>query len=413
MCASDSPLDTNPNTNNGNRIFPGKQTPTDDTARNTVEVVATISPAQENITVYFKVFDVDDPSSDEDPVDSNGSDGNDNRGGTGTLSATSAVTDSNGEAKVTFTVGMNPGDNYRVAATLNPEEFDNLTVTSPSPKFLIYPDNNQIDGFIGKTTNMLTVWRKLNLEFDLMKTPTRAQNTWEGNWDDPIVESQTVWIDYYIYEDPAEDWTIMQDYWKGGGAFLFNNEGGNNVYAGVIGSEKNIISENRIKIAKNILNKRTSGLILLGDDDFRSSNDSPFHKIVPNAFRQSIRTNQGTSIQIQRPDIAAVTLIEEAYNEAFIHSHVHEKHTDYYEFDCWTESAYALGPINTTYLTVEDYDDKQDMARSPDFWACTIVVLFQPHGECDNDPSDEGLISGITAPFLNGDTAILFHESIK
>jgi len=83
-------------------------------------------------TIYFKSFDLDDPSTDAAPMDSNGSLGNDNRGGSGTAAqygilsivggsgttnSVSAATDANGIASADLTVTMQPGDNFMVAAS--------------------------------------------------------------------------------------------------------------------------------------------------------------------------------------------------------------------------------------------------------------------------------------------------------
>lgn len=74
-----SALDTNPNAGGGQRIFPDKQSAADTVDRKKVRVKATTQLGS-NKTVYFKAFDVDDPSTDFSPVDINSSAGNDNRG---------------------------------------------------------------------------------------------------------------------------------------------------------------------------------------------------------------------------------------------------------------------------------------------------------------------------------------------
>lgn len=98
-----SALDENPNALGGQRIFPDKQSPTDTVDRKKVRVKATTQLGS-NKTVYFRAFDVDDPSTDFSPVDINSIAGNDNRGApqAGTLAAASAVTDANGIAQVDF-----------------------------------------------------------------------------------------------------------------------------------------------------------------------------------------------------------------------------------------------------------------------------------------------------------------------
>jgi hypothetical protein len=113
-----STVDVNPNAGGGKRIFPDKQTANDATNRKIVRarITTTLGP---NVPVYFRAFDVDDPSTDASPVDANAGAGNDNRGAPqyGTLSAGSALTDANGIAQVEFTVTMQPGDNFLIASS--------------------------------------------------------------------------------------------------------------------------------------------------------------------------------------------------------------------------------------------------------------------------------------------------------
>ena len=80
--------DNNPGTDGvhtpeeGLRIFPDKLTltPADTKDRSLVKVKATVSPSIPNVTVYFGSYDLDDPSANMAPIDTNGSDGNDNNG---------------------------------------------------------------------------------------------------------------------------------------------------------------------------------------------------------------------------------------------------------------------------------------------------------------------------------------------
>ena len=76
------PLDTCPN-NGGKRIFPGKKTLDDDLPerRRKVWVTAKMTRPISGVPVYFKSWDVDEPGTDEQPIDTNGNDsGGDNRG---------------------------------------------------------------------------------------------------------------------------------------------------------------------------------------------------------------------------------------------------------------------------------------------------------------------------------------------
>jgi len=197
--------------NGGKQIFPGKMSPTDVTpaARRQVDLVATVYPPIAGIQVYFKVWDVDDPfdqlhgpnAVDPDPgtaenegiipnvelVD-NDRDGPDNRPTPETpmtfIATTAVSTNLDGEpiseATVTVTVSMQPGNNYRAAATvlngvvngLSPQvdqsDADELSVWEyPVGTFRKY---GNVSGYVVPVvwSPMLTIWRKLHVELDSM-----------------------------------------------------------------------------------------------------------------------------------------------------------------------------------------------------------------------------------------------------
>ena len=164
-----SVLDNNPNIGGGQRIFPCKQTPDDTTPRNQVYVKAKVKPVIPAIMVYFKSFDVDDPSSNSSPIDDEGLE-KDNRGTPqeGSLEYTQQITDEEGIAKVKFTVTMQPGDNFRVIASGNNDFYKRFKVKQDDTTGkLIDGNNNEIP--TNNTTPMLTVWRTLHIEVDSME----------------------------------------------------------------------------------------------------------------------------------------------------------------------------------------------------------------------------------------------------
>jgi len=167
-------LDSNGHFGRGLRLFAEKPTPT---TSPTVTAVARarIRPRLPGQPVYFRSFDVDDPSTDRHviqdplpanrgslPIDPNGRRGNDNQGGAGNAGNLSGATttDDDGRANVTLTVASpaHPGDNYRVAAheqqdDLNRFEADSVTLGRQDAR---------------NVTDMLTVWRRLHVELDSM-----------------------------------------------------------------------------------------------------------------------------------------------------------------------------------------------------------------------------------------------------
>jgi hypothetical protein len=173
-----TPLNVCPK-NGGQRIFPDKVSAADGAAaeRPKADLVARISPVVQGCQVHFKVFDVDDPFDQlracpcppENPncgciadvslIDTTPTSGPDNRGAAGGLSPPSALADANGEVRVTFTVSMQPGDNFRAGASVVESRLNATTQTQA--------DVNAPPQYV-KFTDMLTLWRKLHIEFDTM-----------------------------------------------------------------------------------------------------------------------------------------------------------------------------------------------------------------------------------------------------
>ena len=132
------------------------------------------------VKVYFKAFDVDDPvyNSDNDPngVVDNESSMADNRSGDWGLSGGSATTDANEVASVDFRVSMQPGDNWRVVATVDPNGFSEIVAKQNDGinTGVYFGSGQAVKDNQDKTvkTKPLTTWRKLFLEVDKMGTVT-------------------------------------------------------------------------------------------------------------------------------------------------------------------------------------------------------------------------------------------------
>ena len=208
-----SPLTGNPGSGGGLAIFPDNNridnfTVDTTTDRSLVDFSATLSPAIPNIKVFFEVIDVDDPSANDvsapnnDPMGivDNEHNSTDNRGDgarTGPGSSMYYIVRSNsvGQAIVTnFRVSMQPGDNYRFVASLNPIGSSDYTAIQ---------DDGSAAGVLNNTlspparmgvnatgpavlSDMLTVWRRLHIEDDTMgpvagNTVTGTMTVMAGN----------------------------------------------------------------------------------------------------------------------------------------------------------------------------------------------------------------------------------------
>jgi len=130
-----------------------------------INVKATVKPLVPTMsfTVYFAVFDPDDPSADNNEVDQGILLGGDNRGGPGNLTGSPGLTDSNGEVTAYLTVAHRPGDNHRVAAVVLDQSLLSVLNNNNVPA-----SDAQVPGFHGKLSPLLTVWRILHLDLDSM-----------------------------------------------------------------------------------------------------------------------------------------------------------------------------------------------------------------------------------------------------
>lgn len=171
----DSILDNNPAfAGSGLRVFPDKNKSSDTSDRRKVKVRAiTDAPASApKATVFFKSFDVDDPSSDN-IIDSTGPSGDDNRGNPkpgvfivggqereGVVSVDTFADPKTQKqvAEVEFKVTMHPGDNFRIAASTNEKELGAVIVAGTD-----LTANDKV-----KASPLLTVWRRLFMELDVM-----------------------------------------------------------------------------------------------------------------------------------------------------------------------------------------------------------------------------------------------------
>ena len=170
-----SALDTNTNPGGGWRIFPDNQNPSDTTNHATVLLRAVVTPAVSNLTVYFTSFDVRDPTQVM-PLTGGSATAVDNAGvpQAGSLSFASALTDANGVATNLFTVTMQPGDNFRVVASCDPNFAGGYhSDTTSTTGGIIDGNGNPIAS--NYATDMLTVWRRLHVEVDSMAAVANNQ----------------------------------------------------------------------------------------------------------------------------------------------------------------------------------------------------------------------------------------------
>jgi hypothetical protein len=170
-----NPLSGSPAPNPGQRMFAERTsaTATPNVSNQMVLAIATLNPAVSNATIYFKAIDVDDPSTNMAPVDSE-SDSQDNHGSVngkkeGELAMMSVLTAANGKATNTFTATPQPGDNFRLVCSCEQtfangfqavQNVTNGALTNATAMISVVETN-----FVSP---MLTTWRSVHIEKDSM-----------------------------------------------------------------------------------------------------------------------------------------------------------------------------------------------------------------------------------------------------
>jgi len=378
----------------GQRIFPGKKTPSD-SRRN--KVTLKVDVGIPNAQVYVKAFDVDDPTPVEfdkdnddeaviDPDDeTTEGKGDDNREDhlntvkTGFFTSSNTATankqsDAEGIAEFEFNVGMQPGNNYRVVASVfNEDVYADVQVADPTASGYLGPDE---DDTPSPASPLLTVWRKLHVEQDTMQqVPVTGS---EKNFETGKIDSITS---------------------LGSGQFELNLDvslsGGNNRYEnGYI-----FIDGWRYDVVSNDNNTFGGDDVIIEDDSSGHMADLHASGVTGQAFQIFDDDDQNIPSDYELPLPSSVDLItdvvREKYRPAFI------------ELDTTMPNATSLIPFILNKQP--PHGTGRDIPDSNDFWACRVVAAYQPPTGDDNDPDDEDPTDGW---YNNGD-AFVYMEMIR
>ncbi len=382
------PIDNNPSLGGGSRIFPDKATAAG-AVRNRIRVRATTNVGQGQ-TVYFKSFDVDDPSTDVGPVDANGSAGADNRGtplngllatvgGSGSSNALSATTDSAGVAQLDFLVTMQPGDNFVVAASLDQSYMNTVSVNGIG---LRDSGNSSLPNVKAKATPMMTVWRRVHIELDSMGLVAANRATGRTSNVTPNVPANT---------------TVVA---AGNNANLEVNrfEQGRMVLTGV-GSYSVVSNTANSVTVSGIINSvpNNTNYTLYDDDDFNNDDGTTL-----NGDDGENVTSPDTSL-IQDSDTAAVNVFAAAYVRP--------------TYDIGDNNSLVTFRLNMNTSSasnlISNYDfDTTATQADTGFWTVYLLGAYQGLTTEDHDPNTNSALFGIVDN-LNGLGATVFNEVIR
>ncbi len=185
--ATGGPLDDQPaaTPGGGQRIFAERKAFGDAAVADEVTIQVQLTAAVAGVPIKCYIYDVDDPSSNQGPVDDE-TKPSDNRAGNVGVGGFNGVSDANGRLSVVVKVSHQPGDNYRVVATVN--TIDLFTAVKAKQNDGVNAGVYFAAGGAAVadskaatvTSRLLTVWRHLHIEQDRMKAPGPNDGPFDG-----------------------------------------------------------------------------------------------------------------------------------------------------------------------------------------------------------------------------------------
>ncbi len=385
----------------GKKIFPDAKDKDDETARN--EVYVKVKGAHEGTKIYLKVIDVDDPTPDTTNVidnnDEDGEVGDDNRDTAfftaGNTTQIECTADSEGVAKIDgelpkLSVGMQPGDNYRVAACLDADAFGVLQVTDSDGDGYVASGDGVVDGFDGAVSPMLTVWRKLHIEVDTMQK-------WQGDKPSPdrVMATGVSWVKnnpggmsvLTLSGLPS----VPDNFYLGG----FIKSG--NLQYDIISNTGNTI---KIFHGSNIPSDEQYdafiGSVEVHDDDDRSSGNS----------------------MLDGSDVLALyshgALINDWVKKRFTPAYIELEEIPHNSSN--NSNSTVPFEINSSLNVFTALNNHQDMSGEDReaYWYHFVVAAYQYTSSQDEDPNGEGtLLGGTTGNILLPKISAIFTEEIR
>jgi len=343
--------------------------------------------------MWFRLWDVDDPSANDEPIDEEGSpdpgtNGPDNRDGSWAMAGADGSkmvlvplgqikrfsgTDSCGPrmCKVAVRVGMQPGDNWRFCACTEEDEPDLRSMTQDQADKVNPPGDV-------KESGMLTAWRKLHVELDSM---AREPNDCPEK--DPDVKNVLVTtvepgnpgegLTLVATEDPIGSGSQTDKYEGGllwslaGGGFAINPlpvrcNTANWFYGDEIVLNTQLTAEQAGELANQACK--------LCDDD--PVLDSPYPQLPSD------------------PAIGPVMMRD--FAEAYIKP---EKMPPSENENTQTQFVLNVGVL---YLTLGSWGDCRDLPSFNEYWCAHVILAYQGPDDEDFDPDGTPL----TPPFLPG-----------
>lgn len=397
----------------GKRIFPDFKDPNDTTIRHKLEVIIKTSPALSGKAVFVKAFDVDDSTSEEFDRAENGTTpvidtiglagaGNDNlidylntsqNGQFWTGSAwgdqtAQGILDANGETKFIFRVGMQPGNNYRVVASVIDESmYAGVQTSNPAAAKYLGPEASQNGS--AAASPLLTVWRRLWVEQDTMWRVGVHQSEYNSNdiaWDSPTFEligtnpigvpQNATGLRVPTVLEDRDNMTTLEN-----GSVIFNDTS-HSISATLLGSDFDVV-----KIEGDFTALPAGTAVRVYDDDgfgLSNSRSAPF---------------QIRLIGIQMQNYFKTAFIEpmdgHVYNENLI-----------VPFKANIGSRQF--PVPSEYVS-------RDIDETDNLWVAPVTLAYQGERAEDNDPllEEGGITYGVTDNVGDIERSLIFVETCR
>ncbi len=355
--------------------------------------------------VYFRVFDMDDPtynypSQYVDPYDAeNVYNGEDNRGGPGEIVGGS-VAEVKGQnfGEIEYTIPTNKmyaGNNFKVLAHTSDTYVSDVVIdTGPTAKGLDLKRSTSAAVPVGLKSPFLSIWRRLNVETDSMDRPLRAQgqNMIRGlTWSDPTPEGTT---QYRVYVEQA-GW--MRNY-------LMDPD--NEFARGVIclmspsyPSLTYLVDSSEIQVGMDY--------VIVGCANWTGSTIGTYDMCDDDCDMATFQAGQYTSTvgSGNHLGIADLSWMQDRFGVAY----VEPIHLPQYS-----------SPGGATFLMNTVHPDMMDLwtrftplralpVSTPSYWTVQVISAFQPEREEDGDPTLEfdsgaGTTKGISTHSSSGAT---------
>ena len=393
------------NTSNaGKRIFPDKKNINDNTTNlKKVRVNATVTPAVQDVKIYFATYDMDYSPEDLPPLDTTGSGGNDNIGrvngkSEGELTSAFAFTNSSGVATVDLTVTTNPGDNFAVVVAKDSSDTSGLVVQGFAIKRAgsdvpIYKDSNPPPPTNPTSpamrTELLTVWRRLNIEIDHMGPVTNnfvVGNVTQGV---TIPSNQTKTIEINALSDVSnnqfENGTVVV-----GGHTLFVES-----HSSRFDSSGNWIGDSltvKNTTPSSITIQNTWQFQLFDDDDFNDDDnftDGDANEDIPQLDMRLVADGNTNPVP---NDITHANIFASIFVQTVHVTVANGDSTDKSYF--WKN---AVGQTEANRSMYQDYD-LANGNLDPQYWTVYVLGVYQHVLDADSDPNNEPCIFGGSTP---------------